>query len=370
LKQWVQGIVAAGLSIAVAACGTIPLPDGERRVVVREIASNVVLPAVADVDDRAEALGNSAGQFADLPTPEGLQSLRQGWRDARAAWKEVGAFLVGPAADLRTAAAIDWSPVDPKHIEAEVAGTSEYPEAYVDSLGANRKGFHALEYMLFDAGGDDAAIWAAMTTSATAERRRRFFAALAANIHRRTSELRGGWAPDGGGYFTRFTEPGRPGSAFATVKAALDGIVNESVFVSELVADARLGKPFGNGAGGVPQPFLEESPLSDNSVADMLGNLRSIRNVYFGTRTGAPGMGITTLVVKKSPSTDVAVKRAIDDAIQRVESIPLPYRTALVEHRPLVQAAYDAVKLLKRLLATEVVAILGTTLTFNDNDGD
>jgi predicted lipoprotein len=142
------------------------------------------------------------------------------------------------------------------------------------------------------------------------------------------------------------------------------------VFLSEFVASSKLGKPLGTSTGGVADPSLEESGPSDNSVEDMLGNLRSVRNVYLGTRTGTGGLGITTLVAKKSTSTDAAVKGALDDAIHLTESIPLPYRSALVEQRASVEAAYQSVKTLKRLLSTEVVALMGTTLKFNDNDGD
>ena len=68
--------------------------------------------------------------------------------------------------------------------------------------------------------------------------------------------------------------------------------------------------------------------------------------------------------------TDLAVRTAIGDAASLVEAIPRPYRTALVDQRASVEAAYESVKALKRLLATEVVGVMGTTLKFNDNDGD
>ena len=83
-----------------------------------------------------------------------------------------------------------------------------------------------------------------------------------------------------------------------------------------------------------------------------------------------PGGGIDQLVTAQSPATHRAMLEALDAAQRAVDEIPRPFRTALLERSPEVQRAYDAVKTLQRLLATEVVAVLGATLKFNDNDGD
>jgi len=256
--------------------------------------------------------------------------------------------------------------VDAAKIDLELAGTWALTEARVEALGANVKGFHAVEHLLFS--GD----LPSLTTDPLAPRRRDFLVALAQNLERKASDLRAAWAADGGGgYVTTLTEPGASNATYPTIKSSIDALVNESVFLSELIADDKLGKPSGTATGGIPQPDLQESGPSDHSIADMAANLRSIRNVYLGTRsTLVAGGGTSRLVAGRSPATDRAVRAAIDDAIRAVESIPRPYRDALLEQRPEVGAAYESVKALKRILATEVVAVLGTTLTFNGNDGD
>jgi uncharacterized protein len=368
------GVAAfAGLALLVvlsdAACGPVPLPDGERKVLLRELSTNIVLPAYQELDARAEVLRLAVRGLAEAPSLETLGAAQQAWRDARAPWKESEAFAFGPAMELRLAVAIDQWPVEAQRIEDELAGSAVFTDSYVNSLGANRKGFHSIEYLLFSAAGNAAALTSLSGPERAPTRRREYLVALADNLRRKATALRDAWSSEGG-YFTRFTEPGRAESVFPTVKGALDTFVNESVFLAELIADAKLGKPLGNGSGGTPLPALEESGPSDNSGADMLGNLRSIRSIYLGTRDGTRGMGLTALVAKKSPATDAAVRRALEEAMRRVEAIPRPYRTSLFEHRAEIEAAYAAVKELKVLLATEVVALLGATLKFNDNDGD
>jgi len=363
------GAVLAALMTSHLGCSPVALGDGEKRIVTRDITNSVVLPTLDAVVEQADALTLALEPLAAEPTPETLATAQQAWRSARAPWKEAEAFAFGPATDLRLGVAFDQSPVDPPKIDEELNGSATIDADYVEGLGANRKGFHALEYLLFQ-NEDDAAVLALLSLDPLAQRRRELLVAYSQNLEEKTRELRAAWQVEGGNYVTRLTEPGAANPTYPTIKSVVDTFVNESIFLSELIANNKLGKPLGAASGGDPQPDLEESGPSDNSLADMADNLRSIRNVYFGTRSGVVGQGINQLLIEQSPVTHRAVSEALDAAIAAVEAIPRPYRSALVDRQPEVDAAYEAVKALKRVLATDVVAQLGATLKFNDNDGD
>ena len=369
------GVRSVGGAIAVIAlalattCAPVPLGDGTRRQAVRGLTEQVVRPALDDVAARAGELAAAIGALAAAPSQAALDAAQDAWRAARAPWKECDAFAFGPATDERLGVAIDQFPVVPAKIESEIAGTAPLTVEYIDTIGADRKGFHAIEHLVFG-DGDDAAVLASLTTDAAAARRRELAIALAGNLERKVLELRGAWAPDGGGYAETVAAPGSANATYPTIKAVIDAFVNESVFLAELVADARIGKPLGLATGGAPQPALEESGPSDNSLADMAASLRGIRAIYTGARAGGGAGGIGAIVAAQSPATDREVRDLLDRAIAAVGAIPRPFRAAIVDQRALVQAAYDAVKELKRVLATEVLAALGATLKFNDNDGD
>src|SRR6185295_589626 len=127
-------------------------------------------------------------------------------------------------------------------------------------------------------------------------------------------------------------------------------------------------KPLGLMTGGEPRPELAESLPSDGAAADLAASVRGIRDLYLGTRSGADGRGIAALV--KSPGLDQRMRAALATAIARLEAVPHPFRAALLARDPSLPAAYEAVRELRRLAATELVANLGATLKFNDNDGD
>ena len=365
-----RAAAACALLALATTCTPVPLGEGVRRGAVRALTEQVVVPGLDEVVLRAGAMTEAARALADAPSQATLDVAQEAWRAARRPWKETEAFAFGPAMTDRLAAAIDQVPVDPAKIELEAAGTAELTDLYVDTLGANRKGFHAVEYLLFR-GDDDAAVLASLTTDAGAVRRRELAAVLARGVARDAGRLQAAWAPAaGGGYAETVTSPGAANATYPTIKSVVDAFVNESVFLAELAADARLGAPLGLSTGGTPRPELEESGPSDNSLADLAAAVRGMRNVYTGSRDGTPGGGIGALVAARGPATDRELREAFDTALAAIDAIPRPFRTAVALHRAEVQAAYDAVKELKRILGTEVIALLGATLKFNDNDGD
>ncbi len=340
-------------------CSIVPLGDGDRRVTARELGAEVAVPTLDELLARLTELREACEQFAvkvNLPT---LRDARDAWRTARVPWKQADAFGFGPATDLRLVAAMDQA-VDFAKVEDEVSGTAEISEDAVTDMGANRKGFHALEYLLF---GPNEAAQLAMFADV---RRRALVVAYAQNLESRGKELRAAWT----GEQDLLAHPGDTNETYPTVADSIDAFVNESVFLAELAADARLGKPSGTATGGVPQLDLVESRPSDNSLQDLTNTLRGIHNVYFGSLDGTPGKGIGKLIQTSSPSTDRDVRKALAASLAAVAAIPHPYEVALSEHAPEIDVALTEIKELKTIFATEVVGVLGATLQFNDNDGD
>jgi predicted lipoprotein len=350
-------------------CGPVPLADGERREALRQATEQVIIPTYSDLAERSAELSELLAELALAPQPASLSDIRQQYLATRRPLEESEAFGFGPADELRSAAAIDQQPIDGAKIEAELAGTAELTAPYLSRLGANKRGLHAVEYLLFPE--DDAELEAALLDAGEAgERRRQFLAAAGELVAENAGALRDAWAPDGGDYGRRFAEPGGADSVSGDVQAGLDTLLNEAIFLSEVIADSKLGKPLGSATGGTIDPSAQESERSGASLSDALGNLRGVRNVYLGTRDGSTGPSLSTLVRAKSPATDLRARQALDEAEATLLAIPEPLTLALTDSPELVSAAFEAVKRLKRLLATEVLGTLGASLKFNDNDGD
>jgi predicted lipoprotein len=364
LATWLPA--ALGLALG---CAPVALPDGERRVALQGTTEQVILPTYAELSARAADLSSLLDALQSAPADADLPAIRQAYLDVRGPLQEAQAFGFGPAAELHSSATLDQSPIDTAKVDAELASADALTPASLKKLGANKRGLHAIEYLLFPA--DDSAVDEALLADDAAGERRRQFASIAAElVAGSAAELRDAWAPEHGDYAGRFAKPGAKDSVEQRVQACLDTLLNETVVLSEVVANAKLGKPLGSSTGGVIDPSLQESERAEASLSDMLGNLRGIRNIYVGTRDASTGSSLSSLVHAQSPSADLDARRALAAAEQAVTQIPEPLTQALVDSPETVTAAYDSIKALKRVLATEVLGSLGASLKFSDNDGD
>jgi putative iron-regulated protein len=361
---------AVGLGLALAlGCAPVPLADGERREALRQATEQVILPTYSDLAERTAELSLLLDELALAPEQAVVAEIREQYLVTRGPLEESQAFGFGPAEELRSAAAIDQQPIDGPKIDAELAGTADLTVQRLSSIGANKRGLHAIEYLLFPE--DDSELEAALLEASEAgSRRRQFLAAAAELVAKNAGALRDAWAADGGDYGRRFAEPGGADSVSPDVQAGLDTLLNQAVFLSEVVANTKLGKPLGSATGGAIDPSAQASERSGASLSDALGNLRGVRNVYLGSRDGSIATSLSTLVRAKSPATDLRARQALDEAEASLRAVPEPLTIALSDSPELVIAAFEAVKNLKRVLATEVLGTLGASLKFNDNDGD
>jgi predicted lipoprotein len=360
--------LVALLNVAVLGCAPVPLPDGDRRVALRETTEHVILPTYSELSERTAELARLLDDLAAAPHEVPLAAVRSAYVQVRVPLEEAEAFGFGPASELQSQPGLDQWPVDTAKVDAELASTTDLTVKYIRSLGANKRGLHAIEYLLFPA--EESVNAALVAEDEAGARRRQFLSAAGQVVAQNAEELRMGWAPEGGDYGSRFSQPGRPESVSKDVQSGLDTLVNETLSLADLVADVKLGKPLGATTGEVVHPSAQESEHSNSSLADIAANVRGIRNVYFATRDGSRTTSLSSIVHAKSPVADRRARDALADAERALDGIPAPLSAAVLKAPKTVAAAYDAVTALKHLFRTEVLGTLGGSLTFSARDGD
>jgi predicted lipoprotein len=367
----------AGLALAVGVplgCGTGGASgqslDERRSVILARVVADVVLPAVRDADADAAALEVALDALAAGPTEATVLAAQAAWRDARWTWNRAEAVLVGPALDRLLATKVDTSPIDEPRIEEIVAGAGPIDVAFVRTLGSTRKGFHAIELLLFDESGDVVPVVASLTTGPNAARRVALLDAYGEDLADVVREARFTWEPTGEDHASDFSTAGIGSSVYPTRQAAIDALLNHWVAFTEVIADKRLGRPLGRTAGGLPQEPGAECQRSGNSRLDVLADLVGLRDAYEGSRDGSPGAGVSSLVRVAFVEVHAAIRADLDAAIEAVEAIPEPLlETAQTDPAP-VEAAFQAVRAVRVRLLTDLTGVLGGTLTFSPFDGD
>jgi putative iron-regulated protein len=106
----------------------------------------------------------------------------------------------------------------------------------------------------------------------------------------------------------------------------------------------------------------EHSCFADNTNADLLMNIKGIKNVYFGTYqntdgTIVSGKSFSDLVLLVDKSKDDAVRAAFLDAETKMNAIPAPFDQAILNNKDLIEAAIAATENLGMRLAEAGKAI-------------
>ena len=359
-------VALAGWLLACGSSGGDTLQPGPRRLMLRDVTGLVIVPTYERLVAAAEQQVAAVDQLDRTTDGMSLGAAQLAWRQARAVWKQSEAFAIGPVETLRTSSKIDWSPVRPDRIETEIKGSGELTADYVEDLGANVKGFLAIEYLLFDPNGDDAVL-AALTA---APRRRQFLRALAENLCDQAAVLRDAWTVGPDEFGAVLGNPNAANPVFPTVKSAVDKLVNQLIFLSEDIADTQLLAALGMRDGGPPRPDALAAHRSQNGLADLLDELAGIQNVYFSAYAGRRGTSLADIVEAVDPQTANSLSLTMHRALETASTIPPPLEESVVTDAPAVQRAQVRAKELMHGLEIDLITVLGTTLRFNPNDGD
>jgi len=348
---------AAGLT-TLTGCGGGSLEP--RRAFLRDLVAVVALPGYVQLAANAQALEVATQTLVSTPGPDTLTLAQDAWLAARHAWKRTEAFRIGPSESLLTAARIDWSPADTAAIDAEIAGTRVFSSEYIDTLDAPKVGFQAIEYLIFDPHGGNAAVVTTLSGPNNV-RRRAYLQALATNLRVQTELLRDAWEPSGGDFGTDLVNSGIGGQSFPTLAAAFDAEVDRLILTAETM-EARVGGPLGDDTGGVPQPDLVETPRSGDTLGGVAADLQGIADVYLGTFQGAQGTGLSDVVAPLGADVDMEMRQRLGTATTAVDAVPTPLEDAIFSDPGDVLTADESLQAVLQALL-DVANRLGVPLT-------
>jgi len=306
------------------------------------IGEDVILLTYQRLDDKSTILVNLLTALENNPTVQNLEAARQAWRDTRLPWEQSEGFLFGPVDQQGIDPAIDSWPVNEVDLDNVLNSGLALTKAYIDAQEGTVKGFHTIEYLIFGGNG-------AKTIGDFTQREFEYLRACAQSLKGETAKLLNAWSPAGGNFVRNVVLAGDQVSIYPSQKAAIQEVVNGMIAIADEVANGKINDPFTQ-----QNVTLEESRFSANSKADFADNIRSIRNIYFGTTDGTIGVSISRLTAEKQTGLDTKIKDQIQAAIAAIDNIPGTFTTAIFEHPAQVQNAQSSVRTLLETLQSEL----------------
>ncbi len=343
------------LAVGCAAAGAAT----DKEVLI-SLTDRVVVPSYQSLANDAARLDSDAAALCASSNDEALESARESWHAARSSWMKSQAVSFGPVMERRSVSLLDWSPTDTAGMDEFLASGDLTDAAQVkDVFGSNRRGFGAVEYLLFR---PDALDKLADSPAYCA-----YLVALTGVVREEATGILAEWV-DGserrGPYQDYFTD--RADSSLLPV-AAVEQVVRIQVFLIRDIVQMRLASAVGLREGGVDLSAIPGT-AAGHGLTDLRQEILGMQAVYAGS--GPDARGISHLVQPLSEETDQRLKDQFAAALDAIDSVEGPLRVAAVQRPQQVNALYERLAAVELTLSTEVVSLLGVSVGFSDSDGD
>ena len=345
----VTNFEAANLTIATAELNKEQ--ETYLRNVLSGLVSNVIVPTYTKLADDVEDLEKTLnGLTTNNITQAQINKACEDFKDARENWERSEAFLMGAASDFDIDPTIDSWPLN-RSLLLAYFNNGMNDEMLED---ATILGFHALEFILFRNGqprkvaefqGNDTYKNFEKITGA---QELKYAQTISTLLKQRCFQLQVAWEGEknasrvsvvkaagldytteaGLSYGDNLILAGQENSksTFTSLEDAIAQVLSDDegscVGIANEVGTAKIANPFA--AGDIS---YVESPYSYNSITDFQDNIRSIRNVWYGSTNGAPANVSFYNFFQSVDASNVntSVTGAFNDAINKIGAMPAPF---------------------------------------------
>ena len=343
------------LAVSLAGCGDndenpiAPEPEPDPRFdfspILTDFADKTVIPIYKDLSDKASDLLVAVRNLKANPSPATLSTARASWVASRQPWERSEAFLFGPVDFKGYDPALDSWPVNRADLEAVLSGSDPLTKTTVNNLENTLKGFHTIEFLLYDEGGSK-------TVDDFTPRQYDYLIAATELLDEAATAMHTDWSSSGGNFRDQVVNAGGGSNTYTTRKAAVQEMINGMVGIADEVGNGKIADPFNE-----QDTRLVESQFSFNSLLDFQNNIRGIWHVYTGGYN-VQAVGLDYFVRTKNSALDQRVQDEIKTAIEEIGKISFPFRDALGSDAAQITAAQQAIAKVQSTLEGDVLRLV------------
>lgn len=342
----------------------------DREQLLAFYADQLIIPGYQAFAAATQALEVAASGFCADKSAANFESVRSAWKLALSRWAETEVYGFGPVMTGRYDSKVHFWPRRDEKIAEFMAAHPTIDKATVAAGGALTRGFHVMEYLLYEPAGAEARTAADFSDGASA--RCDYLHAVAQVLTDDGATLAATWPASGGNFREEFVRAGKGSPTFIKQAQAFDALVNALLTAMRNLEDMKIARPLGKRDGGAARPGDVETPRAAFSLTLVADNLLSGKALFAGDMNGEGVHPLSLAAAVGEVNADVpgAVLTQFDKARAAAAAIDLPLATAVIAKPTAVETLFEEVRVLVRLLSVDVAGALGVTPTFSDNDGD
>lgn len=322
------------------------------------IYNNEISVLASKFKTEAELLEQRVKAFQANTTSENLIAAQNQWKAVQLEWKQLELYDLGAVANSFIAFEINRWPTDVSRIEENINGDESLNEDFIASIGSSSKGIAAIEYLLFDI--QDQIL---NSSSTYAVRSKQYLVALVENLTTKSFDLQTLWKTNEAAFIASL-ENGISGSQ--------NQVINAMVTLIEEIIISKLGNPLGDSNGGTIEIERLEAYRGEFSKEIVQQHLTALKRCYDGDFAQTPFRvgfdDFLILIGNEAFSEKIADQfTACQSTLDKIEG---SFEEELASNPEAIVAVKNAFRDLLVLIKVDMANVLGSTITFNDNDGD
>ncbi len=337
--------------------------DGyNRKAMLENYADKLIIPAYAQLQQKANTLKTAADNFTQQPDNTTLLNFQNAWKETAKTFQFCNSFNFGPAETLTGNFTIDVAtfPVNETLTEDFVSQMANNGFDPLNNFSRDTRGIYGIEYLIFK---NDAA---QTISNFSDEKRKNYLTAIITDFKTRTDKVTADWQL----YRTTFVAAdGTDAGSGASM------LFNQFLIGFENNKNFKLGLPLGLRVGQTTTaPNKVAAYYSGISTELVKLNFESTMQIYFGNDfENQQGLGFDDYL-KSVDSGEALVSETITqmnkvkDAINNIPQGKLS--DVIVSDFAKPDAAHTEMAKLTRYIKSDMSSLLGLSITFSSGDGD
>lgn len=334
-----------------------------RKAQLKNIYENQIAKLTQSFTDETNLLIEATNSFKNKTDLTNLVTIQNQWKSVQLVWKQLELYDLGTISDNFITSEINRWPTDQKKINTNIASTDIINESYINTKGSSSKGISAIENLIYSITDDNATLLNTFTEDSLSVRRIQYLIALSENLHQNSLKLKTLWDSDQVSFINSL-ENGISGSQ--------NQVINAMVTLIEEIIITKLGKPLGDTNGGIIEAKRLEAYKSGFSKEIIQQHLTALQKCYTGDFTKTPFQigfdDFLILIGREKLATHIMNQFIVCQ--EKATAIKGSLKNEITSNPKNVTELKNAFRDLLVLLKVDMANVLGSTITFNDNDGD
>jgi predicted lipoprotein len=328
-----------------------------RRQQVSNFYDGYIIPQNSVHLSDTQDLYERALTFQETPSQETLEGLKESWRIGYSTWKKIEPFNIGIIQESFIHSSIHTWPASETQIENSIESTETIDASYISTIGAQRKGYAAIEYLLFDK--NESITIENFTSNTYAIRRGDYLVALTENLKDKSINLNELWIMHEVGFKTDVS---------TSVEGSQNRFVNAMTAQLEFIKNTKIEDALNTMAIVDLENF--RSQFSKESIQLNLEALRLVYTGNFNDNNNKFGLEEYVSETLQRPDLNTEVLMAYLDTSNAFDAIPSTLQDAIINEPALLEDCITTLTSLIRLHKVDIASAANIIITFNDNDGD